>query len=88
MYVCIRELCCFYLSLFQEVQPDDLLVARHVVGQVDQTYHRRRPRQAYRPDVQPVHRVLHEAEDVLHAAPRPRLLLSDSSSSVSVGWES
>ena len=78
----------FFLSLFQEVQPDDLLVARHVVGQVDQPYHRRRPRQAYRPDVQPVHRVLHEAEDVLHAAPRPRLLLSDSSSSVFVGWES
>ena len=86
MYVCIREL--FFLLVFQQVEPDDLLVARHVVGQVDQPYHRRRPHQAHRPDVQPVHRVLHEAEDVLHAALRPRLLLSDSSSSVSVGWES
>ena len=86
MYV--SESCVVFLSLFQEVQPDDLLVARHVVGQVDQPNHLRRPRQAYRPDVQPVHRVLHEAEDVLHAASRPRLLLSDSSSSVSVGCES
>ena len=28
----------FFLSLFQEVEPDDLLVAGHVVGQVDQPY--------------------------------------------------
>ena len=65
-YVCIREL--FFLLVFQQVEPDDLLVARHVVGQVDQPYHRRRPRQANRPYVQPVHRVLHEPEDVLHVA--------------------
>ena len=68
MYVCINELRCFFLSLFQEVESDDLVVAEHVVGQVDQPYHRRRPRQANRPYVQPVHRVLHEPEDVLHAA--------------------
>ncbi len=45
----------FFLLVFQQVEPDDLLVARHVVGQVDQPYHRRRPHQAHRPDVQPVH---------------------------------
>ncbi len=74
MYVCIRELSCCFLLVLQEFEPDDLLVARHFVGQVDQPYYRRRPRQAYRPDVQPMHRVLHEAEDVLHAASCLRLL--------------
>ena len=29
--------------VLQEVEPDDLLIARHVVGQVDQPYHRRHP---------------------------------------------
>ncbi len=65
--------CQMYFLVLQEVEPDDLLVARHVAGQVDQPYHRRRPRQPHRPYVQPVHRVLHEAEDVLHATPRLRL---------------
>ena len=35
--------------VLQEVEPDDLLIARHVVGQVDQPYHRRHPCQPHRP---------------------------------------
>ncbi len=46
MYV--SESCVFLVFSFDKVEPDDLLVARHVVGQVDQPYHRRRPRQACR----------------------------------------
>ncbi len=72
MYV--SESCVLLVFGFDKLEPDDLLVALHVAGQVGQPYHRRRPRQAYCPYVQPVHRVLHEAEDVLHAAPRLRLV--------------
>ncbi len=56
-YVCISELSLGFLLVFQEVEPDDLVVSEHVAGQVDQPYQRRRPRQDYRPDVQPMHRV-------------------------------